>query len=314
MHKMYHFPKIFIFFGLFVLFSIAFAGCSINSEPIQDNSLDESPELIQEISASGELVPVQSVTLSFSSIGENLEVLVEEGAQVSKGDELVRNNNNQLKAALLQAQAALERAQFAYDQVLNAPSETALKSAYSAFIAARINLRQQEDNDASEDIISIARAEFDAARANYDAVFKGSSEEEIAAAKKDLEAAEIALEQAVSAFELTAPFDGTVAEINVESGENIGAFQPVLVIADLNNLQVVTTDLSEVDVTKLNVGQRADIIFDALSDQTFSGRIEIIAEKSTGVSSVFFEVTLSLNEVPEDLRWGMTAFITFPIE
>ena len=124
-------------------------------------------------------------------------------------------------------------------------------------------------------------------------MFKGSSEEEIAAAKKDLEAAEIALEQAVSAFELTAPFDGTVAEINVKSGENIGAFQPVLVIADLNNLQVVTTDLSEVDVTKLNVGQRADIIFDALSDQTFSGRIEKIAEKSTGVSSVYYEVTLS---------------------
>jgi multidrug efflux pump subunit AcrA (membrane-fusion protein) len=311
---MYHYPKKILNYCLIILFSTAFAACSNDSEPTQDNFLDESPGLIQEISASGELAPVLSATLSFSSIGENLEVLVEEGAQVSKGDKLVRNNNNQLEAALLQAQAALERAQFAYDQILNAPSETALKSAYSAFIAARINLKQQEDNDASEDIISIARAEFEAARASYDAVFKGSSEEEIAAAKKDLEAAEIALEQAEAAFELTAPFDGTVVEINVKSRENIGAFQPVLMIADLENLQVVTTDLSEVDVTKLQVGQRADIIFDALSDQTFSGRIEKIADKSTGVSSVYYEVILSLDEMPEDLRWGMTAFITFPLE
>jgi len=105
-----------------------------------------------------------------------------------------------------------------------------------------------------------------------------------------------------------------VVEINVKSRENIGAFQPVLVMADLENLQVVTTDLSEVDVTKLEVGQRADIIFDAMSDQTFSARIEKIADKSSGVSSVYYEVILSMDEVPKDLRWGMTAFITFPLE
>lgn len=303
-----------VFLGLFVLLSMGITACATDSETTQDQLLDEPPSLVQEISASGEVVPVQWATLSFSNIAEEIEVQVDKGDQVSKGDRLVRNNNAQLEAALIQSQSALERAQFAYEQILNAPSEAALKSAFSAFIAARINLKQQEDNDANDDFLRIAQADFDAARANYDAVFRGSSREEIAAAEKDLEAAELALEQAEAAFELKAPFDGTVVEIIVKSGENIGAFQPVLVMADLENLQIVTTDLSEVDVTRLEVGQSAEIIFDALSDQTFPGRIEKIADKSTGVSSVYYEVVLSLEEIPEDLRWGMTAFITFPID
>ena len=314
MPKHYRYQKHLIFICILVAFSFIIAACSGDTEPTQDQLLDDSPSLAQEISASGEVQPVKWATLSFSNIAEDLEVLVSEGDQVSTGDILVRNNNAQLEAALLQSQAALERAQFAYDQILNAPSEAALKSAFSALIAARVNLQQQEDNDASDEIIRIAQAEFDAARANYDAIFKGSTQEEIAAAEKDLDAAELAVEQAESAFVLTAPYDGTVVEINVKSGENIGAFQPLLVIADLSKLQVVTTDLSEVDVTKLSVGQKADIIFDALSDQTFSGEIEKIANISSGVSSVYYEVILSVDEMPEDLRWGMTAFITFPLK
>ncbi len=310
MLKRYHI----VILCLLFLFLVFITACSADVEPTQDQLLEDSPSLVREISASGEVLPVKWATLSFSSIGEDLEVLVDVGDQVIKGDTLVENNNPQLEVALLQAQAALERAQFAYEQILDAPSEAALESAYSALISARTNLQQQEDNEASDDIIRIAEAELNAARANYNAVYKGSSQEEITAAEKDLEAAELALETAEAAFDLIAPFDGTVVEINVRSGENIGAFQPVLMIAALEELQIVTTDLSEIDVTKLAVGQNADIIFDALSDQTFSGRIEKIADKSTGVSSVYYEVILPLDEMPDGLRWGMTAFITFPLE
>ena len=68
------------------------------------------------------------------------------------------------------------------------------------------------------------------------------------------------------------------------------------------------------DVARLQVGQTANIVFDAISDRTISGTVEKIADKSTGVSSVYYEVTLSLVEIPEELRWGMTAFITFPVQ
>jgi multidrug resistance efflux pump len=299
---------------LFILLLIILSGCTGNLEETQESALDDSPVLVQEISASGEAVPMKWATLSFSSIAKDIEILVSEGDQVTKGTSLARNNDMRLEAALNQAQAAYERAKYAYDQILNAPSDAALKSAYATFINAQITLEQQEDAGASQDRIDIAQANFDSAQANYDAVVAGSSDEEIAAAEYELQAAELALDEASAAFDLAAPFDGTVVEIYIHSGEGMGAFQPILVLADLSHLQVVTTDLSEVDVADLAVGQQAEIIFDAISDQTFTGRIEEIANKSTGVSSVYYDVTLSLDEIPEGLRWGMTAFITFPLE
>jgi HlyD family secretion protein len=72
--------------------------------------------------------------------------------------------------------------------------------------------------------------------------------------------------------------------------------------------------LSEVDITQIEVGQEANIVFDAISNQTFRGTVSSIASKASGVSSVYYEVTLSLDEIPAGLRWGMTAFVTFPLE
>jgi HlyD family secretion protein len=299
---------------ILLICSLVLTACTNALDTDQPEDLAVNTTLTPEISASGEVVPVKWVSLSFANPAKDIEVLVAEGEQVSQGDSLVKNNNSQLETARLQAQAAYERALKIYEQTVESPSDSALKSAYAAFISARINLRQQEEIDENEDLIQIAQAEFDAARANYDDVFKGATREEIAAAEYDLQAAELALKESEEAFHLRAPFDGTVVEINVNTGETINALQPVLVIADLSNLKVVTTDLSEVDVAALKVGQEATIVFDALSDQTFSGTIENIANRSTGVSSVYYEVTLSLGEGPTSLRWGMTAFITFPVD
>ena len=297
-----------------IFFIFLQTACSGSSDAEQDGDLDLSTTLIPEISASGEVVPVKWATLSFTNLAKDIEVLVSEGDQVSKGDPLVRNNAGQLQTALLQAQAAYKRAQFAYTQTLNSPSPAALESANATLISARINLEEKEDFGFSQNQIDIAQANFDAAMANYITINAGASTEEVTAAEYELEAAQIALEDAEAAFTLNAPFDGKVAEVYVNSGEAIGALQPVLVLADLSNLQVVTTDLSEIDVAFLEVGQRANINFDAISDQTFTASIEDIADKSTGVSSVYYEVILKLDNVPANLRWGMTAFITFPVE
>jgi multidrug resistance efflux pump len=88
----------------------------------------------------------------------------------------------------------------------------------------------------------------------------------------------------------------------------------VLTLADLTAFQVITTDLSEVDVAQLVEGQTASIVFDAIPESTFLGTVEKIADKSSGVSSVYYQVTLSLNEIPPEIRWGMTAFVIFPVD
>jgi multidrug resistance efflux pump len=131
------------------------------------------------------------------------------------------------------------------------------------------------------------------------------------AAALELQAAESALQQAEAALTVTAPFDGQVAEVQARSGEAIAALQPVILLANLSRLQVVTTDLSEVDVLKVRVGQRVRVVLDALAGQTLDGEVTHIAPRSSGTSSVYYQATIALDTLPEGLRWGMSAYIIF---
>jgi len=292
--------------------SMLLAGCTTETE--ESDLPTETTNFTQELSASGEVVPAKWVTLTFPSGATDVKIYVEEGQNVSEGRLLVESKDTRLLAALYQAEAALARAQYAYDQTVNAPSKAVLANARSLLANAEANLESQEFLLAINSVIDAAEADIAAAEANLAEVEAGASDEEIEAAENDLQAAEYNYEQAKKAFVIRAPFSGTIVEINAKSGEAIAAFQPVAILADLSELQIVTTDLSEVDVAQLKVGQSAEIVFDAISDRTFIGQIERIADKSTGVSSVYYEVVLTLDEIPDELRWGMTAFIIFPIE
>ena len=306
--------KSLVLISLVLLLGGILSACTLGGQEDEETPTEEVASLTQELSASGEVVPVKWVTLTYPSGATDLIVKVAEGDVVNQNSVLVQSDDPRLLAGLYQAEAVLAKAQYAYDQVNNPPSEAALASARSAVANAEANLDRQEDLGAGDLIIDAAEADLEAAEAALDELQERASTTELAAAENDLRAAEYSLEQAKNAFDLKAPFTGTVVEIYVKDSEAIGAFQPVLTMADLSMLQVVTTDLSEVDVARLQVGQTANIVFDAISDRTFNGTIEKIADISNGVSSVYYEVTLSLAEIPEQLRWGMTAFIIFPVQ
>jgi multidrug efflux pump subunit AcrA (membrane-fusion protein) len=304
-----------IFFAVFILISIFFiSACSSNVEPTETVTDENDAFLEQEVSASGELVPALWMTLSSANGAMDIEILVEEGDPVEEGAILAKINDSQIEAAYFQALSGVERAKFAYDQVVNAPSDQARESANAAYVNAQTNLKRQKDIGASQSVIDAAQADFDAAKANLDAVLEGASAEEITAAEYDLKAAELVLDQARDAFDIRSPIDGTIVEIYIQSGEPTSPMQPIFLVADLSSFKVVTTDLSEVDVLKLEEGGNAEIVFDAISDQTFPASIEKIAQISNGVSSVYYEVTLTLNEEPQDLKWGLSAFVLFELD
>ncbi|MBL8091963.1 MAG: efflux RND transporter periplasmic adaptor subunit [Anaerolineales bacterium] len=106
---------------------------------------------------------------------------------------------------------------------------------------------------------------------------------------------------------LLAPFNGSVVSIDVAVGELVQINQVVLTLATLDNLQIVTTDLSERGITRVKIGQSVNVYIEAL-DITVTGkviRISPIAETSGG--DVVFPVTIQLDEQPQGLLWGMSA-------
>ena len=137
----------------------------------------------------------------------------------------------------------------------------------------------------------------------------GTDQEHIDAAQADVDRAQADLDSAKATLTqatLTAPFDGTIAEVDISPAETVTPGQVVIMIGDLSNFRVETTDLSERDVTGVNVGQTASVTVQALN-QTFNGNVVDVARVSTTVGGdVVYKVTIALDSQPQGLRWGMT--------
>ena len=131
---------------------------------------------------------------------------------------------------------------------------------------------------------------------------------------KNAEAQLAAAQATLADLELVAPFDGVIAAVHINPSEWVAPGIPVLLIADLENLQVETTDLGEIDVAQISVGDIAVITLDALPDLVLEGTVVSIAPKSDQGSGVNYTVILELNEVHPELRWGMTAFVDVDLE
>src|SRR5215207_1707357 len=106
---------------------------------------------------------------------------------------------------------------------------------------------------------------------------------------------------------LTAPFAGTIVSVDIAPAETVVPGQVVIVLGDLSRYQIETTDLSERDVTRVQIGQPATVFIEALSDE-FSGQVtDVDRVSSTLGGDVIFKVTIELDDQPEGLLWGMSA-------
>jgi len=157
-----------------------------------------------------------------------------------------------------------------------------------------------------------AQANLDAAQAQLRYLIRiGTNQPHLETAEADVDRAQALLDLANANLEsqsiLTAPFGGTIIEVNTGPYETVMPGQVVVVMADLSKFQVETTDLSERDVTRVQNGQSAGIFLDALNAE-FTGRVvDIDRIGSTLGGDVVYTVTIAFDKQPQGLRWGMSA-------
>jgi multidrug efflux pump subunit AcrA (membrane-fusion protein) len=163
-----------------------------------------------------------------------------------------------------------------------------------------------------EALAKLAKAERD-----YQTLLAGPDPDLVALAEARLEnakAAVAAAEEKLADLEIRALYDGTISEVNVREGEWVSPGMPIIVLADLKHLRVETTDLNEIDVARVKVDDKVNVTFDALPDVKVTGKVTLISPKSSEGSGVNYTVVIELDEIPEALRWGMTAFVDIEVE
>jgi multidrug efflux pump subunit AcrA (membrane-fusion protein) len=106
---------------------------------------------------------------------------------------------------------------------------------------------------------------------------------------------------------LVAPYDATVASLNIVSAQYVEQNQVVLTLATLNKFQIETTDLSERDFTKVRIGAPTSIFIEALNESVSGEVVSISPIADTVDGDAVFKVTIEFDEQPRGLLWGMTA-------
>jgi multidrug resistance efflux pump len=195
------------------------------------------------------------------------------------------------------AEDALETAQEDYNEAVRKLEEVTrerdtVRVALDSAIAAETEAKHQFEISAdgvNADQLSLAQARLDNAQA------------QVAAA-----------EDGLSNYVLSAPFDGVVADVAVEIGEQVLAESRAVSVADTSSWIVETTDITELEVVKVAEGQAVTFTADALPDVTMNGVVTEISQSSfVQGGDVIYTVRIEAQEVDRRLRWGMTVEVNF---
>ena len=275
---------------------------------LAEKKLDETNEQIEKLErqykkhSSNKNLPAEIRKDILTKIRQSLK-----GLEVKRSQEQLAINNSYInlndliappdlvdvqvaEAELATAQALLSDAERELDRQLNGP-----RAGEVALLEAQINKGQRD----------------------FEIYSVGPDPEDVALAEARVTNAEAQLVAAMAAItdrELKAPFDGVISAVHVNPGEWVAPGSPLLLIGNFDHLQVETTDLGELDVAQILIGDPAMVTFDSLPDLAIQGTVSRIAPKSIGGSEANFPVGIELDQIPAALRWGMTASIDIALD
>jgi len=199
-------------------------------------------------------------------------------------------------------------------------AEDKLRTAQKDYDAAVAEMEKiQRENDSVRAALDSALAAEAEAKHQYELSAKGPNAEQLAITEAQVESAKAQVDAAQAAlanYVIFAPFDGVVADVAVEIGEQVTAESRAVSVVDTSAWVVETSDITELEVVKLAVGQKVTFTADALSDVTMTGVITEISQSSfTQGGDVIYTVRIQADNVDPRLKWGMTVEVTFaPLE
>ncbi len=241
----------------------------------------ERRDIVEIVTTNGRVRPVTEVKMAPDVSGEIIELHVEEGEYVERGQLLARINPDIYESMLDRAEASLNqaRANLANARARVLQSEAQHVNARSSYVR---NKQLFDENAISESEYDNAYSQYRVAEADVEA--SKQSEE---AARYQMMSAGAGVREArdnLSKTNLFAPMDGTVSRLDAEVGERVVGTQQyagteIIRIANLNKMEV-KVDVNENDIIRVNEGDTAFIQVDAYFGEEFQGMVTSIANSA----------------------------------
>ncbi len=274
------------------VFLLALAGCRREKKqvlPIETATVARRT-IVSEVTASGQVEPINVIEVKSKSSGQIIEMPVETGSHVNPGDLLIQLDPRDVNQQLQQAQADLQAAQ----------AKLAVSKA------------QKERNDKMYADKVITAQEYETAQLDY--------ANSVASEIRSRSAVDLA-KQRVEEARVVAPVAGTIIEKPVSLGQVIASATNsasggtvLLKMADLTKVRVRAL-FNETDIGAVVAGQPAAVTVDAYPDRPFQGIVEKIEPSAVVQSSVtMFPVLVTLDNREGLLKPGMNGEVTVLVD
>jgi HlyD family secretion protein len=295
-------------------------------------------------------VDLRQVQLAFNNSERILEVAVQEGDKVHKGDVLAQLDTSRLEPQVAQAeaQAAAQRYNVEKLHTGNRPEEKQqakanVESAQADVARARqqydrlmklssvrlssgaeVRAVSQEDIDTAKATLDVAEAKLAVNQKAQQLMLAGWRKEEIAQAEAQLRADEARLallRQQLADARLLAPANAIVRTRLMEPGEMSSPTRPVFSLAIIDP-KWVRAYATELELGKVRPGMAATIAVDSFPDRRFEGWIGFISPVAEFTpktvqteelrTSLVYEVRVFVKDPGDELRLGMPATVRLP--
>jgi membrane fusion protein YbhG len=310
---------------LSVLMIILIIGCNGNNKDV--------------IEASGN-IEATNIIVSSQVSGKVLQILKDEGDNIIKGDTVIIIDPETYKLKLDEAIAAKDLAQAQFNLVKTGArkediiqADESLRQAQVSFDLAEKDKQRMENLYTSK---SITKKQFDDAVANFDIAKAklNSAKENLQKVKnlsrpEEIKQSEANLNRALANVNIyqknlndcyvTSPSSGFITKKFVETGEAAGIMSSLFQVADLNSVELAIY-VSETELGKVKLGQKAEINVDTYPDKSFDGTVIYISPQAEFTpkniqtkderTKLVFQVKIKIENPDFELKDGMPADAT----
>ncbi len=298
-------------------------------------------DLTQRLRVSGQVQPIRQVNVSPRESGRLLELLVDQGDEVTEGQLLARMDYGDLTSSIRQAQARIQELQArlaeqqagertqvivaAQARVDAAQSQVSLAQTelerIQTLVQAGVIARSELDQRLAR--LEQAQADLRSAQQELERLQLGSRAEALQQTQAQIAQAQAELAQRqsrVADTEVRAPFSGTVVQRFAEVGSFVA---PTTAASDATTASSssilalaqgieIRAEVPEAQIAQVRVGQPVEIRSLAYPDQVVQGQVKRIAPATVVVREVtVFRVIVEPEPGADFLRTGMNVSVDF---
>lgn len=289
-------------------------------------------------------VEVTEIDLGFKTSGRVMEVFVQEGDRVTKGDRLAVLDSSELEALVSQNRAGLNEALARLEKVRAGARPQEVEQAKAGVASAEAELgKAGKDYERVKGLFEkgiISAQEVDSAKKVYDVaisqhhkslevlslVKEGTRKEEIVAAMEKGQQAVASLKVSQERLKdavLYAPTSGVVLKRNVEPGEAVGAGSPVYTIGDMEK-PWVKVYVKENRLGLVKLGQKAGVTVDSYPGKIYNGKVTFISSEAEFTPKnvqtqeervkLVFGMKVAVKNINDELKPGMPADVRIKLQ